>query len=166
MLAAYKVVIAGAALLLANPPETLKVVGRFADNNANGTPSRMLLIRSREEFERVWVEIHGQNSRINGVTYSADPPPALDFAKRMVLFVPVPADQPAGEYFATANKNRVVLTFRPYEAGAINVAAAGGSYTFIVLTPYLGTIKVDLIRDGVPVEVMSFPKLARTNGDS
>jgi hypothetical protein len=84
----------------------------------------------------------------------------------MVLFVPVPADQPAGEYFATANKNRVVLTFRPYEAGAINVAAAGGSYTFIVLTPYLGAIKVDLIRDGVPVEVMSFPKLARTNGDS
>lgn len=164
MLAAYQLILAGAALLLANPPETLKVFGRFADNNANGTPSRMMLIRDREEFERVWVEIHGQNSRINGVTYSADPPPALDFEKRMVLFVPVPADQPAGEYFATTNKNRVVLTFKACEAGAINVAAAGGSYTFIVLTPYSGAIKVDMMRNGVPVEVMSFPKLARSGG--
>ena len=89
----------------------------------------------------------------------------MDFTKRMVLYIPVPADAPAGEYFATSEKNRVVLTFKAYEAGAINVAAAGGSYTFVVLTPYSGAIKVDLMRNGVPVEVMSFPKLARSGGE-
>jgi hypothetical protein len=76
----------------------------------------------------------------------------------MVLFVPVPADERAGEYSAVAKKNRVVLTYHPYPTGNINVASAGGSYTLILLTASPEVVFVDLMRNGKPVPIAKFPK--------
>jgi hypothetical protein len=158
MNAAYQLILAGMAAIANMPVADLKVEGKMALHDATGTPEKVLLLRTEDEFIDLWTSLHGSTGRINGVTYSADPAPKVDFKKRMVLFVPVPQSERTGEYTAVANKNRVQLTYRAYPSSNINVAAAGGSYTLILLSRSSEIIFVDLMRDGKPVQIAKFAK--------
>lgn len=159
MNAAYQIILAGMAAIANMPIADLKVEGQLALHDATGTPDKLLLLRSEDEFIALWTSLHGSTGRINGVTYSADPPPAVDFSKRMILFVPVPPNERSGEFAAVAKNNRVTLTFRAYPTGNINVASAGGSYTLIMLSRSKEKVFVDLMRDGKPVPVAQFPRV-------
>jgi|GEM_PF-5788979 len=158
MNAAYQLILAGMLVIANLPVADLKVEGHLALHDATGTPEKPLLLRTEDDFRSLWTDLHGSTGRINGVTYSADPPPSIDFSKRMILFVPLPPNERAGEYTAIAKKNRVTLTFRPYPTGSIAVAAAGGSYTLILLSRSPERVYVDLLRDGKPMPLAEFPK--------